>query len=322
MKKAKKVFFFVLISIILIVAGFAYFLFSKEAPITQGEVTHQVEYKAGKALDVYAPTRDIYEKKPVLVYFHGGAWVSGIKEAINNNRYHGAINKLRENGYVVISPEYTLAAQNQSPFPACVEDALDVMKWIEAHAEELQFDLKNVGIMGESAGAHIAMMAAYANTGKFSSPYTYDLQYVVDVYGPSDLSGLYESSPIRKTVQSRIENLPASVQENLDIARYLFGFNPEEDTLRAQEFAATHSPVSYLEKNATPILMIHGEADRVVPIEQSLDLKVICDSLGIGNELHVLENMDHGFIGATAGQRDSVQVWVYDFVKRHYVGKE
>lgn len=306
----------IVIGILLI--GIAYFLISNEAPITQGKMSYQLPYKETQSLDLYEPTQEIYSERPVLIYFHGGAWISGAKEAINNGRYHGTIKTLREKGYVIISPAYTLAEKDNSPFPACIEDALDVLKWVENQSKTYHFDLKNVGIMGESAGAHIAMMAAYANTGDFGMPYHFPLRYVVDVYGPSDLTGLYKGSPIRKTVQSGLAKLPESIQENLDIARYLFGFNPEDDSLRAQEFAQKHSPINYVNASIPPTLLIHGDVDRVVPIGQSYSLKARLDSLGITHELHVLKGMDHGFIGASSAQKDSTQIWIREFVERYY----
>lgn len=64
--------------------------------------------------------------------------------------------------------------------------------------------------------------------------------------------------------------------------------------------------------------MIHGDSDRVVPIGQSHELKQLLDSLGIDNELHVLQGVDHAFRGATAAQKDSVQMWIVDFIVGNY----
>ncbi|MEM8891165.1 MAG: alpha/beta hydrolase, partial [Bacteroidota bacterium] len=295
MKKLKKT--FLIIGIFLLLAGgsFVYFLYSREAPITQGEVEYHLSYKEGLELDLYEPTENLYEVRPVLVHFHGGAWIGGAKEAINNDRFHGAINGLRAKGFVVISPNYTLAENGKSPFPDCVEDALDVMKWVEEHAEEYNLDLQNVGLMGESAGAHLAMMAAYANGKAFGISYSYPINYLVDVYGPVDLKALYTDSEIRKELETRIQNFPAPIKKGLDLSQYLFGFDPQTDTTKAWDFAGKHSPITYFEADAPPLLMIHGDIDRVVPYPQSLILQAKADSLGIVNEIHKLEGSDHAF---------------------------
>lgn len=318
MKKLKKTFLIIGLFLLLAGSSLIFFLYSREAPITQGEIEYQLSYKEGLALDLYEPTQNLYELRPVLVHFHGGAWIGGTKEAINNARFHGAINALRAKGFVVISPNYTLAESGKSPFPKCVEDALDVMKWVEEHAEEYSLDLQNVGLMGESAGAHLAMMAAYANGKEFGISYSYPINYLVDVYGPVDLRALYVDSEIRKELTARIDNFPAPIKKGLDLSQYLFGFDPQSDTTKAWAFAGKHSPISYFESDAPPLLMIHGDIDRVVPYQQSVLLQAKADSLGIVNEIHKLEGSDHGFIGATATQRDSVQKWIEDFVLTYH----
>ena len=89
---------------LIILGTLAYFFVANRAPILQGKVKHHITFKEGKSLDLYLPTQDVYEKAPVLFYFHGGAWVVGRKEAINMNRFNGAINQLTQQGFCVISP--------------------------------------------------------------------------------------------------------------------------------------------------------------------------------------------------------------------------
>lgn len=317
MRKLKKTFLFLVVLFLLGAAYLIYFLFSREAPITQGEVDHHLEYKTGLDLDLYQPTQDLYEQRPVLVHFHGGAWIGGEKIAVNNDRFHGAFNGLREKGYVIISPNYTLAEKNKSPFPACIEDAIDVMRWVEEHAEEYKLNLKQVGLMGESAGAHLALMAGLARDAGFTRTYTYPIQYLVDVYGPTDLNALYNESEIRKELEASLASWPEAIQEGLDISSYLFGFDPASDSTKTYDFAMKHSPISYLGGNKIPLLMIHGDVDRVVPYEQSLILQSHVDSLKWKYELHKLEGSDHAFRGATEAQKDSVQQWILEFVETH-----
>lgn len=301
----------------LIVFGLGYFFIANEAPILKGKV-HHIQYKEDKGLDLYLPTKQIYERAPVIIYFHGGAWVVGRKEAINFNRFNGAVNDLRANGYCVISPAYTLAKDGQSPFPHCIVDAYDVLSWLERNAEQYQLDLSNVGVFGESAGAHIAMMLASTSAETFgSSASSIKLNYLVDIYGPADLDMLYHG-PTLDTLGTYLNKLPVSIQERLDLSQKLFGFNPQTDTLRAEELMKTYSPISYLSENIPPTLIIHGNADRVVPIEQSIEFKKRLDELQVPNEFYTLENVDHGFIKANKQQRKNVQNWLSDFVKKQY----
>ncbi len=315
------------LKIILVVAGLviiglplALFVFfvRNDAPLLHGEVQYHVPYKGELTLDVYYPTKDIYDEIPVFVYFHGGAWVTGAKESVNNARFNGAFNRLRDKGYAVVSPNYTLASLGKSPFPACIEDAYDVIAWLEENGPEYHFDLENVGLLGESAGGHIAMMRAYDGLPS-GTPSQIELRYMIDVYGPTDLLRLYKDQiPLIDTVKAISSHLPSSFQDNLDINRYLFGFDPEEDSSKTVDFTAQYSPDMIVHQGAPNTLIIHGDSDRIVPISQSKLLKAQLDSLGIMNEFHILEGVDHAFGEATESQKQQTQDWIVDFVERHY----
>ena len=79
-----------------------------------------------------------------------------------------------------------------------------------------------------------------------------------------------------------------------------------------------YSPATYLSSDLPPTLIIHGNADRVVPIDQSLQLKKKLDDLGVPNEYHELNGVDHGFIKASKSQQQDVQTWLSTFVKNYY----
>lgn len=300
------------------VVGFFYFIFANEAPIVTGEVIYNQEYKPGLSLDIYAPIKNVFEQTPVVMFIHGGAWIGGTKEALNMNRFNKATNTLRKAGYAIVSINYTLARPSRSPFPHCIADAADAVMWIQNHAEEFNFDPNNIGLFGESAGAHIAMMLAYGDASLYSSSYVpTEFTYVVDVYGPSYLEGLY-TMPTADTIYSLVRELPEPLKSQLDVARYLFGFDPRKDSLRAAEFMAEFSPLNYLGNEAPPTLMIQGDRDLLVPKEQTLRLAQKLDSLGREHELHLLAGMNHSFMDATPKQKHDAQQWIIDFVMKHY----
>ena len=310
-----------LLGAILLIAPFAwlgYFFIANEAPIIDGKVIRNQAYKSGQSLDIYTPNAQIYERSPVVVFIHGGAWIGGSKSVINVNRYNGAVKTLRDSGYAVVSIDYSLAEADRSPFPTCIEDAADAISWIQRHADSLGFDLNNVGLFGESAGAHIAMMLAYADAQQFSPTYQpLDFRYVVDVYGPNRLDGIYHNATV-DTLYALLAVLPPSLQSCFDIANRLFGFDPKEDSARTAGFLTTYSPYEYVQASDPPTLIIQGDEDQLVPVEQSLQLAKKLESLPLEHELHILKGMNHGFIGATEEQMDSVQHWVAQFIQRHH----
>jgi len=311
---------FSLVIVILLVGGIYYFFKTNDAPILKGEVDFCIEFKQGLLVDIYLPTKKIYEKTPVVVYYHGGAWVIGRKETVNNARFNRAFNSLRDDGYAIISPEYTLGEYGKSPFPNNISDAFDVMIWIEENAEKYNFDLQNIGVMGESAGGHLALMTAFAEAEQFNSRTKNSLQYVVAVYPPTDLHYLYHDQQfILDSINLMTIGLPESIQKRLDLNQYLFGFDPELDSLKAHFFTENYSPINYISKKKIPTLIIHGDKDQLVPISQSKFLIEKLNQAAIPNEYHFLEGVDHALRGATNPQKEQVQNWIANFVNKNYV---
>ncbi|MEI9917436.1 MAG: alpha/beta hydrolase [Bacteroidota bacterium] len=128
------------------------FLLKNNAPVISGNVEYAIEYKTGLKLDLYRPTQNIFDESPVLFYVHGGAWIAGSKSGINFNRFNGAINELRDKGYTIICPDYTLAGNGKSVFPQCILDIYDAIDWTKKNASAYSLDVTNLGILGESAG--------------------------------------------------------------------------------------------------------------------------------------------------------------------------
>ncbi|MEM1215701.1 MAG: alpha/beta hydrolase [Bacteroidota bacterium] len=314
-----KIILFLLLGFAAFVAYRIYaFLRATNAPILQGQRLCSVTYKPGRKLDIYQPTQQVHEKTPVLLHFHGGAWLAGTRKSVNNARFTPAFNALRERGYAIIAPNYTLAKVGQSPFPACLEDATDALAWLAQNADTYGFDLERVGLMGESAGAHIAMMTAYREQDTFSAGHSIDIRYVVDVYGPAAMEALYRDlTPMLTQINERIANWPNLLRRRFNVAEKLFGFNPLAEPERARQLTETYSPVRYLTASAPPTLVIHGTADRLVPVRQSKLLEQQLRTVGANFELHYLPGVGHSLRGTTPEQYQQVQRWIVDFVETH-----
>ena len=315
----KKLLFLIITIVLLFIGSIAYFFISNDAPVLHGKIIFHKKYKDNLRLDIYLPTKSVYKKSPVVIFIHGGAWITGRKEGINLNRLNIAINKLRANGYTIISPEYTLARKSKAPFPNCIMDAFDAVKWIEENADEYNIDIDNIGLMGESAGAHIAMMVAFSKGNGFlgKNNHKFKFNYVVDIYGPTELKSLYYSESI-DTILTTLNKLPERLSNQLDISKYIFGFDPKTDSIKSNEYMLAYSPINYLDKDAPPTLIIHGKNDRIVPINQSNILKSKLDSLLIENEYYEIDNVDHAFFGIKKEQKKKIQHQIVEFIHKHY----
>lgn len=305
--------------VLLIVFFVVRFFIVNDAPIINGKVDRHVEYKDGLDLDIYLPTQQVFSETPVVIYFHGGAWVMGNKMMVNLNRFNAAINVLRDKGYAIVAPSYSLANDSIAPFPAAIYDARDAIQWVIDNDDIYNFDTQNLGILAESAGAQLAMMAIYTNVcgqqSSFDSVQTFT--YFIDAYAPVELNSLYDAGAL-DSMQQAIQKFPKFMQKRMDFVDYLFDFDPFSDSIQTRAYLKKYSPINYVNRNIPPTLMVHGLADKVVPVEQSLLLKQRLDSLQIDNEQLFLEGVSHVLRGATDEQHDSVQNTIVKFIEKNY----
>lgn len=298
------------------VLGWMAYVAWTQPPIVQGNLEYNVTYKEGKSMDIYYPTQRVGEVSPVLLFIHGGAWVAGRKESINMNRFNGAISALRAEGFTVISPAYTLATPEKGAFPDCVEDVIDAINFSIEHSDEFRLDTTRMGIFGESAGAHISLMVGYG-CGVDSFPNIPSMDYVVDVYGPTNLHGIYRS-PFVDSLDVFLSRLPESWRGHVDLAQQVIGFNPKEDSARAYRIMDFYSPMNYIREGLPPTLIVQGDIDIVVPADQSYQLDSALNHYGINYKTLYLEGVNHAFIGANSVQKQKVQEEITHFVLTHY----
>ncbi|MBX3444480.1 MAG: alpha/beta hydrolase [Planctomyces sp.] len=198
-------------------------------------------------LDVYRP-KDQSEPLPLLVFIHGGGWRGGNKADYRVYAVHFA-----QRGYVVASVGYRLSGEAQ--YPAAVHDVKCAIRWLRSQAAELKIDPDRIGVVGGSAGGHLAMMIGYSADvpeldGDGGSPgVSSRVQAVVNIYGPCDL-----------TTDFVRENAAAK-----NLCRGFFGGEVDE-LLSVYQQA---SPITHLTADDPPTLILHGTTDDVVPIDQS-----------------------------------------------------
>lgn len=120
-----------------------------------------------QCLDVYRP-KGKDGKLPVIISYHGGGWVYGNKEV-----YQWYTMSLAERGFAVINYTYRLAPEFQ--FPAPLEDANLVVKWMLENAEKYGFDTDNVFAVGDSAGGHgIALYTCILSNPEYAAEFDFD----------------------------------------------------------------------------------------------------------------------------------------------------
>lgn len=256
--------------------------------------------KTGKSvfLDIYRPKNVSNAKTPVVIYVHGGGWVGGDKIIRADSYIETTILKLVEKQYSVISIDYTLVNKDVH-FPLPLEDTKDAIRWVRKNADTYNFDVSNIGLFGASAGSHLSMLAAYTKDNEFVgdpelSSYSAKVKYVVNNFGPTDLN---------KLLHTRAGKIPVffigllaknivDLREKLVLG--LSGYDIKKDKRKVVEYFKTISPVTYVD-NGIPTLILQGDKDKIVPINQSKKLHKKLNKEDIENKLTIVEDGNHGF---------------------------
>ncbi len=248
---------------------------------------------ARHTLDVFTPATGT--NWPLIVWVHGGAWLAGSKDNCPALRF------LRE-GYAVASINYRLS--QHAVYPAQIEDCKAAIRWLRANAGRFGYDGARIGVWGSSAGGHlVALLGTTGSTREFDtgslSNVSSRVQCVVDFFGPSDLTRMAAQALPGSKLDHDGPGSPESK---------LVG-GPIQQT---RELAARANPINFISVQTPPFLILHGDADDVVPIGQSEILHAALKKGGVDSTFHVVKGAGHGFKNGA-----EVDPMVTEFFARH-----
>ncbi|MDE0981452.1 MAG: alpha/beta hydrolase [Gammaproteobacteria bacterium] len=219
-------------------------------------------------VDVYLP-RKAEGPAPTFIYYHGGGWVGGSKEA----------NILRllpylEQGWAAVNVQYRLGQVSLAP--AAVEDSLCALRWVARNAEEYGFDTDRLVVSGNSAGGHLALTSGMLPSDTDLALQCPDTESpsvaaIVNWYGITDVVDLLDGA-----------------NEKAYAVRWM-GSQPNR-----REIADRVSPMKYVRADLPPIITIHGNADPTVPYAHAVQLHEALDEVEIRNQLITVPNGRHG----------------------------
>ncbi len=191
-----------------------------------------IEFAPGLALNLYQPLDS--GKYPGVIQVYGGAWRSG-----SPNHDEKFSRYLASRGYVVVSIDYRHAPQHR--FPAQLEDVNTAIEYVYSHASQWEIDPERMGIIGRSAGGHLATLAAYQPTAR-------PFRAVVSYYGPVDLTVGYADPPVPDPIDSR------------QVMRDFLGGTPTD----LPELYKQASPGQLVNRQLPPTLLVYGGQDHLV----------------------------------------------------------
>lgn len=258
-------------ALVIAVAGLSGLSLSAEPEVRIEKNVSYLPAERKEKADLYLPAATADKKHPALVIIHGGGWTGGIKDAA---REINIGTTLAKEGYVCMSIDYLLhdAASDKPCWPQNLHDCKTAVRWLRANADRLKVDVEHIGVIGGSAGGHLASMVGVTQAKDGLDPagpygeFSCAVNCVVDLYGPTDLVARGKA----------ISALRATPKGNPELYR---------------QFSVT----TYLDKNDPPFLILHGTADKTVDVSQSEILAKALGNVGVEHHLEIIPDAPHTF---------------------------
>jgi acetyl esterase/lipase len=219
------------------------------------------------------------DRRPGLMFFFGGGWTTGT--AANSVGWAKVAAQL---GFVGIAPDYRTKGRHDTSPLASVADARAALHWVQVHAVELGLDPKQIVVGGNSAGGHVALWTAITHNPPGSTA---------------------AEAPLHKPAALFITSAVSDTSTETGYTPKRFG----ADTLAL-------SPVHQLDAKMPPVLAFHGDADKTVPLAQSVALRDKLVAAGNTCELHIVPGGGHNYGGDVPEWREKTRTLLNDFLRR------
>lgn len=229
-------------------------------------------------VDIYLPKKRATDKPlPVVVFIHGGGWSGGDRKG-----YAGPAAGLAASGnYACVSVGYRLSGEVK--WPNQIHDCKAAIRWIRGHAKELNIDPDKIGATGASAGGHLVSLLALTGDNKHLEGSVGDftslssrVTCVVNFCGPTDMG-----APLMQGEAAKVDD-PAVAG--------LVGGPLKDNAEKVKEC----SPLTYVSKDAVPIMTVHGTADARVDYKNAEKLDVALKKVGATSILIPMKGAGHG----------------------------
>jgi acetyl esterase/lipase len=224
-------------------------------------------------LDLYEPAA---AGAPLLVWVHGGAWERGSKEQMQ-------VERLLDHGFAIASVDFRPASV--APFPAQVHELKAAVRFLRAQAGRYGYDASRIGMLGASSGGHLAALVGTTNGDADLEGTLGDhgdtastVQAIVSYFGASNLLTILDQST------------PFGLGVRTPALERLLGALPKD----AEAVARRASPVFHVDASDPPLLLLHGDQDPQMPINQSHELEGAYKKAGLEAQLIVVHGAAHG----------------------------
>ncbi len=264
---------------------------------------------------------------PLLIWIHGGAWMSGSRAQIPE-----ALRRLPAEGVSVASLDYRLTSQDgrwgEEPvhWPAQRDDCKAAVRWLRANAKELNVDPEAFVVWGASAGGHLAATLGLTNDAPGTlgevgehAEISSAVSLAIDFYGPTEL--FLMNQDVTEPPGSVIDHDAHDSPESLVLGAKVHGHSlaeirahmndPKEPWPALVALARSASPVHALAaEHACPLFLAHGKRDKLIAFAQGQRLHRRMQSLHLKSTWRPVEGAGHGF-------REDIYLEAIAWMKEH-----
>jgi acetyl esterase/lipase len=211
---------------------------------------------------------------PVAILVHGGGWSNGDKANVGSVGGSADISPwfapLTTAKFTWFSINYRLAPANR--WPACFDDVQTAIRWVKAHAAEFNGDPSRIAIFGHSAGGHLATLAGVLGEGDTR---------VQAVVGYAPVTDFEYELPVRGGLSSSLQNLHNQ---------------PKEPNAASLAVLRATAPINLVKPGRPPFLLLHGDADKTVPYQTSVNFQAKLRAAGVRCDLITIPGAPHGLL--------------------------
>jgi acetyl esterase/lipase len=284
-------------------------------PIVKRNISYYTIQDSNRELlcDIWQPSMNTVHSGLAFIYLHGSAWTVLDKDYGTRTFFR----HLTAQGHVVMDVAYRLFPETD--FMGMIYDTKHAIAWMKHNAEKYGVSPEKIVIGGGSAGAHLALLAAYTAKKKELTPADIEnvdlnVRAVISLYGQSDLSAMYYHTGQHLTSRpANVANkkdvlggMPAWIQKRMGEDFHRLGFDktvepgmvapilggtPDEKP----EVYSLFSPISYVHGDCPPTLFLHGTQDILAPLAAILYLQARLTAVGVEALVDVLPQTDHAF---------------------------
>lgn len=255
-----------------------------------------------RTLDIYLPNEG-EGPYPVIIDIFGGGWYFGNK---SSHKLEPALQLLRR-GFAVVSINYSLS--HTEKFAVSIQEVKASIRYIRKYASQYELNPDKIALLGESAGAHFASVAATSAANNTLLDLTWpnhdvsdEVQAVIAVYCPADLAAFKAYWEIEKQTMGLTPLIEEYGQPDSMEAVFIGGTASEKPELFYQA-----NPENHINDKCPPFLFLHGTQDQVVPILGAMHFaaKIVQAT----DEEHVRFQLVEG---AHHDIHDFEEEWIYD----------